>query len=64
MKNKDKISLDALNVDNINMDIIKKTIKKLHKENKNDVPKYLDGLKKDEKVKEATYDNDFLKYML
>ena len=47
-------------------DNIKNTIQKLHKENKNDVPVYLDNLKKEKQVevKEATYNNDFLKYML
>ncbi len=43
---------------------IKNTIQKLHKENKNDVPVYLDNLKKEKNIKEATYDNEFLKYML
>ena len=43
---------------------IKNTIQKLHKENKNDVPFYLDNLKKEKNIKEATYDNEFLKYML
>lgn len=45
---------------------IKNTIKKIHKENKNDVPTYLDKLKEEEKmeIKEAEYDNDYLKYML
>ena len=47
-------------------DDVKKTIQKLHKENKNDVPIYLDNLKNEKqvKIKEAAYDNDFLKYML
>lgn len=45
---------------------IKNTIQKLHNENKNDVPVYLDNLKKEKhiEVKEATYENEFLKYML
>lgn len=47
-----------------NINIIKRTIKKLHKENKNDVPVFLDGLKDKKNVKEADYDNDFLKYMI
>ncbi len=64
MRNNKNVSLSKQDVDNVNMDIIKKTIKKLHKKNKNDVPKYLDSLKKEEKVKEASCDNEFLKYML
>lgn len=45
---------------------IKETIRELHNSNKNDVPKYLDKLKKENniQIREATYDNDFLKYML
>ena len=44
----------------------KDTIRELHKNNRDDVPKYLDNLKIEKKIqiKEATYDNDFLKYML
>ena len=45
---------------------IENTIQKLHKENKDDVPNYLDNLKKEKNVeiKEATYNNEYLKYML
>ena len=45
---------------------IKNTIEKIHKENKENVPTYLDKLKEEEKmeIKEAEYDNDYLKYML
>ena len=45
---------------------IKRTIRKLHENNKNDVPQYLDTIKTKKKmqIREATYDNDFLKYML
>lgn len=48
------------------LDDIKNTIKSIHKENKNDVPTYLDKLKEEEKmeIKEASYDNEYLKYML
>ena len=45
---------------------IKKTIRKLHENDKNDVPQYLDAIKEKKKmqIREAAYDNDFLKYML
>lgn len=43
---------------------VKNTVKKLHKESKSDVPVYLDSLKKGKEIKEATRDNEFLKYML
>ena len=45
---------------------IKRTIRKLHENNRNDVPQYLDTIKTKKKmqIREATYDNDFLKYML
>ena len=48
------------------LDDIKNTIKSIHKENKNDVPTYLDKLKEEEKmeIKEASNDNEYLKYML
>lgn len=47
-------------------DIVKKTVIELHNKNKDDVPKYLDELKKEKNniEKEATCDNEFLKYML
>lgn len=49
-----------------NMDVINNTVKKLHKNNKNDVPVYLNNLKenKNSECKKATYDNEFIKYML
>ena len=48
------------------IELIKNKIKKIHKSNKDNVPKYLDILKKEKniQVKEATFDNEFLKYML
>lgn len=44
---------------------IKKTIEKMHKSDKDNVPKFLDSLKQrfNVKCKEATSDNEFLKYM-
>lgn len=41
-------------------------VKKIHREDKNNVPLYLDDVKKQNKtkIKEAEYDNEFLKYML
>ncbi len=49
-----------------NMDNVKETVKQLHKINKNDVPEYLDNLKASQQItiREATYDNEFLKCML
>lgn len=47
-------------------DTDKDKIIKLHKKNKDDVPQYLDTLKKKNNLgqKEADYDNEFLKYMI
>lgn len=47
------------------MKAIKEKIVKIHKSNKNEVPEFLDNLKKqfNLKYKEATSDNEFLKYM-
>lgn len=44
---------------------IKKQIKKIHESNSSEVPKFLDSLKKrfNVKTREATSDNEFLKYM-
>ena len=41
-------------------------VKKIHREDKNNVPLYLDDVKKQNKtkIKEAEYENEFLKYML
>ena len=66
MSKKEKISLNMQDKNLNDMDVIKDTVKKLHKQNKDDVPKYLDNLKKEKNIKEkeATIDNEFLKYML
>lgn len=66
MTKKEKVSLNVQDNDLNNIEIIKDTVKRLHKKNKNDVPKYLDNIKKENNVKEkeATFDNEFLKYML
>ena len=66
MAKKEKISLNMQDKNLNDMDVIKDTVKKLHKQNKDDVPKYLDNLKKEKNIKEkeATINNEFLKYML
>ena len=48
------------------LDTIKNEIKEIHKENKEEVPTYLDNLKEEQKmeIREAECDNDYLKYML
>ena len=60
------ISFEVQEKESKEWDDIKNTVQKLHNENKNDVPVYLDNLKNEKlvDVKEATYDNEFLKYML
>lgn len=66
MTKKEKVSLNVQDNDLNNIEIIKDTVKRLHKKNKDDVPKYLDNIKKEKNIKEkeATFDNEFLKYML
>ena len=65
MNEKSKNSKMQENKSDTLMDI-KKTIRKLHENDKNDVPQYLDAIKEKKKmqIREAAYDNDFLKYML
>ncbi len=54
--------LDSQQTQKVNLlDKIKNNITKLNKSNKNAVYEYLDSLKKSKK--EATADNEFLKYM-
>lgn len=65
MKEEENISFEIHENDSIdNIDIIKETVKQLHSKKRDDVPVYLDELKKKKSIKDATYDNDFLKYML
>lgn len=49
-----------------NQNSVEKTIKKIHKDNKEKVPEYLDKLKEEKQtvIKEASYNNEYLKYML
>lgn len=66
MKTKKNTSSKMSNNRQTDIELIKNKIKKIHKSNKDNVPKYLDILKKEKniQVKEATFDNEFLKYML
>lgn len=66
MKTKNNTSFNMPNNSQTDIELIKNKIKKIHKSNKDNVPKYLDILKKEKniQVKEATFDNEFLKYML
>lgn len=66
MKTKKNTSSKMSNNSQTDIELIKNKIKKIHKSNKDNVPKYLDILKKEKniQVKEATFDNEFLKYML
>lgn len=66
MKTKKNTSFNMPNNSQTDIELIKNKIKKIHKSNKDNVPKYLDILKKEKniQVKEATFDNEFLKYML
>ena len=66
MTKKEKVSLNVQDNDLNNIEIIKDTVKRLHKKNKDDVPKYLDNIKKEKNIKEkeVAFDNEFLKYML
>ena len=66
MKTKKNTSSKMSNNRQTDIELIKNKIKKIHKSNKDNVHKYLDILKKEKniQVKEATFDNEFLKYML
>lgn len=66
MTKKEKVSLNVQDNDLNNIETIKDTVKRLHKKNKDDVPKYLDNIKKEKNIeeKEVAFDNEFLKYML
>ena len=66
MKTKKNTSFKMPNNSQTDIELIKNKIKKIHKSNKDNVPKYLDILKKEKniQVKETTFDNEFLKYML
>lgn len=66
MKNQERKNSCMQNQALNNVDIVKDTIVKLHEKNKDDVPQYLDELKEEKNLKEqdATFDNDFLKYMI
>lgn len=66
MTKEEKVSLNVQDNDLNNIEIIKDTVKRLHKKNKDDVPKYLDSIKKENNIeeKEVSFDNEFLKYML
>ena len=66
MKTKKNTSSKMSNNSQTDIELIKNKIKKIHKSNKDNVPKYLDILKKEKniQVKETTFDNEFLKYML
>ena len=66
MKKTKNTSFKMPNNSQTDIKLIKNKIKKIHKSNKDNVPKYLDILKKEKniQVKEATFDNEFLKYML
>ena len=65
MDGKDNISLNVQDEISSDIDAIKSAVIKLHKNKKDEVPKYLDDLKKEKenKEKETTIDNDFLIYL-
>ena len=66
MDGKDNISLNVQDEISSDIDAIKSAVIKLHKNKKDEVPKYLDDLKKEKgnKEKETTIENDFLKYLI